>query len=163
LNLEISKDFLYTMAFNTEKYAALMKRPKKALSVDMNTLTAGIDIRIWGVLFGIFALLFSLSWLNERFQHSGDRNSVWCLLLSLFPSNGHMFSHQSGATRKFLMTTSGFAVMIFSSLYQAKLSEQLLVPQRQPEFTTKDIENMVSSGTAKLLFSSESSFNLQYI
>jgi hypothetical protein len=159
-----SDAFLYTTIFNIDKYSALMRRPNNALSIDISSLTAGVDIRIYGILFALFALIFVVSSVNERCRHlSGDRNSSWRLLLSLFPLNGTMFSHQFGVTRKCLMTTSGFAILIFSSMYQAKLSQQLLIPSRQPVITTTDIENMVLSGDSKLLFSSSNSANLQYV
>src|SRR3569832_1072955 len=128
---ERQRDFLYTNVFYIEKYAALLKRQTE-IFVDMNSLTACIDVSVYGLLFILLTLLFVVSFLNERLQYNTKRNSKWQLCLSLFPCNGSMWKHKNGITRKILMTTSGFAILILSSLFQAKYSEWMMVPYPPP-------------------------------
>jgi hypothetical protein len=114
----------------------------------------------------VFAFLlanFLISYVNEQMQPRNERNSIWDLLLSLFPANGQMWPNQFGLTRKVLLATSGFGILILSSLYQAKQAEVLMIPVPPPVFTLRDIENAVSSHSAKLMVNSESSPHLNYI
>lgn len=163
MSLELSESFLFTTPHFIEKYGVLMKRQTETSYIDINSISAGITINIYTFLLALFLGLFLVSFLNERFHHSQQQNSVWRLLLSLFPDNGAMWKYQFGATRKVLMATSGFAVLIFSSLYQAKLAEQLLIPYPPPVVTFKDIEEMISSGRAKLIFNDVESAVSSYI
>jgi hypothetical protein len=101
--------------------------------------------------------------LNERVQHKMKRNSMWRIFISLLPCHGSMWPNQFGVTRKLLMTTCGFGVLILSSLYQAKLSQELMTPFRIPVTTLEDIETAVLSGEAKLLFQIEDSPILSYV
>jgi hypothetical protein len=61
------------------------------------------------------------------------------------------------------MATSGFGILILSSLYQAKQAEVLMVPIPPPGFTLRDIENAVSTYSAKLMVNEEGSPVLNYI
>lgn len=144
--------FLYTTPFTIEKYGALMKRQTDTFHIDTLTLTAGVDVHIYGILLAIFMSLFVLSYVNERCHKSTERNGSWCILLSLMPLNGAMWSRQTGVTRKILMATIGFATLILSSLYLAKHSEELMIPYPPPEVTLGDIEYLISTGRAKLVF-----------
>jgi hypothetical protein len=164
LSLQRSESFLFTTPFTMEKYAVLMKRPTNSLfDVNLTGLTAGIGARIYGILFAILLFLLLISYLNERYRLSSERNSLWHLLLSLFPCNGSTWPHQFGVTRKILMTTSGFGILVLSSLYQAKFSEQLMVPSPAPEVTLKDIEHYISSGQGRFVFEHENSNIFNYV
>jgi hypothetical protein len=134
-----------------------MKRQPR-LYIDMDSLVGGVDVSIYGIAFLILLFLLFVSWLHERCnsQRSSNRsNTLWHLLLSLFPENGSMWPNQFGATRKMLMATGGFGILILSSLYQAKLSEQLLIPYPPPDVTLADIQHYVTSGKAQLLVESD--------
>jgi hypothetical protein len=155
MTLKKNIDFTYTTPFVVEKYAALMKRHTTGVYVDIDSLGAGVEFMIYALSFLILLFLLLVSMCHERLN--GDislthksSNSFWHLLLSLFPSNGQMWPCQTGVTRKVLMTTSGFGILILSSLYQAKLSEQLLIPYPPPIVTLNDIEHLISSGNARL-------------
>jgi hypothetical protein len=100
MTLQRHEHFLFTTPFNLEKYAALMKRQNPTIFIDWMVLTAGIDIEVYPIMFAILALLFFVSWVNERLQNVDEKNTNWELLLSLLPCNGHMWSHQFGVTRK---------------------------------------------------------------
>jgi hypothetical protein len=161
---EYYQDFLYTTCFTMQKYGALMKRQKESFGLSMNGLTAGISLKIYAILFAILAFLFIVSLINERFQQNPNfKNSIWRLFLSQFPANGAMWKHQTGVTRKVLMATSGFGILVLSSLYQAKQAEVLMIPAPPPVFTLRDIESLVSSGKVELLFDLSESPILTYI
>ncbi len=145
------EDFLFTTPFSVENFGVLMKQQTGTFFIDTKSVTAGIGLDIYGFLVAILMLLFIVSWFNERFLHSNDRNSSWRLLVSIFPSNGAFWKKQIGMTRKLLMATSGFGILILSSLYQAKLSEQHLIPYPSPVITFNDIEASLLSGRQKLL------------
>src|SRR4029079_410546 len=132
-------------------------------SINLNSLAAGIDIRIYIILFAILLLLFVVCYLNERLEYCGSRNNTWHLLMSFFPCNGVLWPNQVGITRKLLQATIGFGILILSSLYQAKLSEQLMIPYPPPVVTLRDIESYVSSGNSKLLFNFENGPTMQYV
>jgi hypothetical protein len=158
------KDFQYTTAFNIERYGALMKRQKDTFAIDFDGITAGIALRTYGIMLAVSLLLFIVAWLNEHFQQTNKRNSTWRILLAIIlPCNGELFKYQSGVTRKLLVATSGFGILILSSLYQAKYSEYLMVPYPPPMATLTDIENLVSSGRAKLMFDDENSVVTKYV
>jgi hypothetical protein len=163
MTLERQHDFHYTNAFTIDKYAALLKRQTDLFEIDINSLTVGIDLSVYGLLFVTLAGLFLVSFLNERLQCNTNRNSSWRLCLSLFPCNGEMWKHKSGVTRKILMATSGFAIIILSSLYQAKYAEWMMIPYEIPVVTLKNIENYLSSGSAKLLFPESNIETLGYL
>jgi hypothetical protein len=164
VTLDGYNDFLYTTPFIVQKYSALMKRQTGALSIHVNGLTGGIDVSIYGILFAILLFLFCVSWINERCQRvSNEHNSTWHLLQSFFPLNGEMWPQQTGWTRKVLITTSGFAILILSSLYQAKLSEQLMIPYPPPVITIAHIERAVSSGNARMFFTYENGPVMTYV
>ncbi len=150
-----SSDFLYPTPFIMEKYGALLRRP--TTFIDINVVTAGLVPWIYAVLFAVMGMLFLGSWLSEWWLYGEERNHTWHLILSLFPCNGHMWPKQRGVVRKCLMTTTGFGILMLSSLYQARYSEQLMIPYPVPVVTLHEIENMVSSGHARLLIDDENS------
>jgi hypothetical protein len=147
-----SETFLFTTPFMMEKYAALMERQPESFTVDIKGLTAGIDIWFYGIIFVLLMCLTFIGYINERCQPTNKRNSIWHLLFSLFPMNGEMWPNQTGLTRKVLMATIGFGILILSSLYQAKQAEVLLIAYPPPKLTLNDIENLVSTGRSKLFF-----------
>ncbi len=158
-----SEGFLFTTPFNLEMYGALMKRKQPAIFIDWPGLTASIDIQIYAIMFGILALLFFVSWLNERWHTVDEQNTKWHLLLSLFPSNGQMWPNQFGVTRKVLMATCGFGILIVSSIYTAKLSQVMMIPLPPPIVTLEDIEMAVSSQQANLVFESANDRIMNYV
>ncbi len=162
VTLERSRDFLYTTPFAIEKYAALMKRPT-VFYINFDSLTANIDIKRYVIMFAMLFLLFLICIVNERMRHATDRNDTWHIIMSLFPCNGVLWPQQIGATRRMLFTTIGFGILILSSIYQAKLSEQLMVPYPPPVVTLTDIERYVLSGNQKLLFNYKDSPTMQYV
>jgi hypothetical protein len=152
ITLKRSASFLFTTAYMFDKYGALMERQVDTFYIDVNGLTADINVEVYAILCALLLSLIVLAYINERWHPSAVRNSTWHLLHCLFPINALPWPNQFGATRKVLMATSGFAILILSSLYQAKQSEVLMVPYPPPKFTLKDIENFVLSGRAKLMF-----------
>src|SRR3569832_139095 len=138
--LERSEDFLYTTPFYISKYGALMKRQTNAFYIESDGLTAGIRVDIYALLAAILIFLLVVSAINERCQRTDERNSIWRILLSTSPMHGQMWKYQTGATRKVLMTTSGFGILILSSLYQAKQAEVLMIPHQPSVVTPSDIE-----------------------
>jgi hypothetical protein len=156
-------EFLFTTPFTIEKYGALMKRQPHTFYIDVESITAGFDLSIYATLFAILTLLFLVCYINERFQSNGKRNSIWHILLSLFPLNGQMWPNQTGVTRKLLMATCGFGILILSSLYQAKYAEEQMIPYPPPEVTFNNIEYLASTGRAKLLFNNAKSSILAYL
>ncbi len=155
--------FLFTTPFMMEKYAALMKRQTTSFDVDIDGITAGIGVNVYAMLLSVFFLLFIVCWLNERWQYSCERNTKWQIICSLMPCHTSAFQYQIGVTRKILMATGGFGMLILSSLYQAKYSEVLMIPFPPPLVTIKDVERLVSSGNSKLIFFDENSPILHYI
>src|SRR5262249_22231646 len=77
--------------------------------------------------------------------------------------NTTAFQYQTGVTRKILMATGGFGILILSCLYQAKYSEVLMIPFPPPVVTLQHIEQQISSGYSKLMVMDENSPILQYI
>jgi hypothetical protein len=155
--------FIYTTPYVIDKYGALMKRQTTMLSIETKSVTAGIGLSVYALIFAFLLLNFLISYINERMQPLYERNSIWDLLLSLFPSNGQEWPNQFGITRKVLLATSGFGILILSSLYQAKQAEVLMVPIPPPDFTLHDIENAISSHNAKLMVYEEGSPVFNYI
>ncbi len=156
ITLARSKDFKYTTPYTVRKYGAIMKRQTSKFYVDIDTVTAGLDAWIYGMFFLILMILLFVSWCHERISthftsQSKCSNTLWDLLISLFPANAGMWPNQFGATRKLLISTIGYAILILSALYQARLSEQLLIPYPPPVVTLTDIEQLVESGNAQLL------------
>src|SRR5689334_22825088 len=86
--MERNQDFLYTTPFAVEKYAALMRRPAGTFVINMDSLTATIDVSVYYMLFGILLIFFIVCLLNERLPHPKNRNESWHIIVSLFPSNG---------------------------------------------------------------------------
>lgn len=160
---ERNRDFLFTTPYSIERYGALMKRPEVEFAIDIDGMTAGIDRSIYGMLFVLLACLFLTCYINELLRPSAERNSNWHLLLSLFPWNGQMWPNQCGVTRKLLMTTCGFGILLLSSLYQAKFAEYLMIPYDPPKIALKDIEKAVTSHNAKLMFPFVDSPVMNYI
>jgi hypothetical protein len=152
VTLERNEGFLYTTPFMIEKYAAIMERQTNGFTVDIQGLTAGINVGVYGIIFALLMCLTFISYINERCQPTNERNSIWHLLFSLFPMSGEMWPNQFGLTRKVLMATIGFGILILSSLYQAKQAEVFLVSYPPPEVKLNDIENLVSTGRSKLFF-----------
>jgi hypothetical protein len=140
-----SGGFIYTTPYIIDKYGALMKRQTEMFSIETKSVTAGIGLSVYALVFAFILANFLISYINEKVQPRNERNSTWHLLLSLLPANGQMWPNQFGITRKVLLATSGFAILILSSLYQAKQAEVLMIPIPPPAFTLKDIENAVSS------------------
>jgi hypothetical protein len=164
LNLKRSSNgFHFTTPFMNNKYGALMKRPMEMFEIDTKGLTAGIGLNVYGLVFAFLLANFLLSYINERLQPTNKRNSTWHLLLSLFPANGQEWPNQFGITRKVLLATSGFGILILSSLYQAKQAEVLMIPVPPPVFTLKDIEMAVSSHNATLMVYETDTPILDYI
>jgi hypothetical protein len=155
--------FIYTTPYFIDKYGALMKRPTEMFEIDTKSVTAGIGLSVYALILVFLFMNFLVSYINETLQQTNGRNSYWHILLSLFPANGHMWPKQFGLTRKVLMATSGFGILILSSLYQAKQAEVLMVPIPPPVFTLRDIENAVSSHSAKLMVYEEDSPVFNYI
>jgi hypothetical protein len=165
ITLARSENFLLTTPFNLEKFGALMKRQNPSVFIDWTSLTAGIDIEVYLLMFVTLALLFFVCWLNEKLWGENDvkRNTTWELLLSLFPVNGQMWPKQNGVTRKLLMATIGVGILILSSIYTAKFSEEMMVPYPPPVFTLDDIEKAVSSQRANLVFTFENNPIMNYV
>jgi hypothetical protein len=155
--------FIYTTSHIIDKYGALMKRQTTMFSIETKSVTAGIGLSVYALIFAFLFMNFLISYINERVQQTNERNTIWDLLLSFFPSNGKEWPNQFGLTRKVLLATSGFGILILSSLYQAKQAEVLMVPIPLPDFTLRDIESAVSTHSAKLLIYDESSPHLNYI
>ncbi len=153
MTLQKSEYFKYTTPLVIDKYGALLKRQKSPPFVGIHSIAAGVDAQIYGITALILLFLLIVSWCHERFNTSKYKkaNGLWDLLLFTFPSNGRMWRNQFGATRKVLMATGGFAILILSALYEAKLSEQLLIPYPPPVVTLTDIEKLVESGKAQVL------------
>jgi hypothetical protein len=159
----IENGFIYTTPVSIEKFGALMKRQTKMFSIETKSVTAGIGLSVYALLFAFLLANFLISYINERVQQTNERNSIWNLLLSFFPTNGKEWPNPFGLTRKVLMATSGFGILVLSSLYQAKQAEVLMIPIPPPTFTFKDIEYAVSSQDAKLMVYYEDSPILDYI
>jgi hypothetical protein len=160
--IDNSRDFYFTTPYLIEKYGVLMKRRKYKnnidfYNIDFDSVTAGIGGRIYAILFSILFAYVVVSCVNERFQQGNERNTIWHILLSIFPSNGQMWPYQAGVARKCLLTTCGFIVLSLSSLYQAKQAEVLMIPQSPPVFTLTDIEENILSGG--VLLGDEAMFN----
>src|SRR5262245_33553106 len=98
LTLERSESFLYTTPFMMEKYATVMKRQVKTFDIDITRVTAGIGLDFYGNLFAVLLFLFIVCWLNELWQAPHGRNSMWQIILSMFPCNGELLKHQHGVT-----------------------------------------------------------------
>src|SRR3569832_1203177 len=143
--------FIYTTPFAIDKYGALMKRPTKMFEIETKSVTAGIGLGVYALIFAFLVANFLISYINEKVHQPNERNSIWHLLLSLFPSNGKEWPNQFGLTRKVLIATSGFAILILTSLYHAKQAEVFMIPTAPPTLTLKDIENAISSNNAKLM------------
>src|SRR3569832_2088344 len=109
-----------------------MKRPTEIFSIETKSVTAGIGLTVYALVFAFLIANFLISYINEHLQPRNERNPIWDLLLSLFPSNGQVWPNQFGVTRKVLLATSGFSILILTSLYQAKQAEVLMIPVPPP-------------------------------
>jgi hypothetical protein len=158
-----SDTFDYATPFILERCGALMKRQEKSVSINIDSITAGMHAFAYVILFALLLLLFIISLLNEKWNDKLERNTSWYLLVSLFPCNSHMWTHQIGATRKVLMASIGFGILIVSALYQAEYSEKLMVPYRKPVTTLRDIEHLIGTKKARLLLDEEGSPISNYI
>ena len=163
VTLERSSSFIYTSPYIIDKYGALMKRQTTTFAIETKSVTAGIRLTIYALLLAFLLANFLISYFNEQLQPKNRRNSIWDLLLSLFPSHGKEWPNQFGVTRKILMLTSGFGILILTSFYQAKQAEVLMIPVLPPMFTLRDIEHAVASHSSKLLFNHEGSPTLNYV
>jgi hypothetical protein len=159
MSLERSNEYVYTTPFIVERHAALLSRHGlRGLGryIDVDSIGAGVDAMIYGISFALLVVLLVVSCLTEwcNVYPLQQSNSLWRLVLSLLPLNAQMWPNQFGVTRKVLMTTCGFAILILSSLYQAKLSEQLLIPYPPSVVALADIENAVLYDNAEVLVES---------
>jgi hypothetical protein len=96
--LRSENGFIYATPFIIEKYGALMKRPTEIFSIETKSVTAGIGLSVYALLFAFLLANFLISYINEQMQPQYERNSTWHLILSLFPENGQMWPHQYGVT-----------------------------------------------------------------
>jgi hypothetical protein len=155
---------LFTTPYIMENYGTLMKRQTTTMfSIETKSVTAGIDISAYALILVFLFTNFLISYINEQLQQTNKKNTIWDILLSFFPSNGKEWPNQFGITRKVLLATSGFGILILSSLYQAKQAEVLMIPVPPPVFTLRDIESAISTKNAKLMVYYEDSPILHYI
>jgi hypothetical protein len=59
--------------------------------------------------------------------------------------------YQRGSTRKMLILTCGFTILLATTYYQSNLLQQLMIPKRPPKGTLRDIANTVASHQSKVI------------
>jgi hypothetical protein len=151
LNIDFFQQFLLTNTFGTERFGAVMQREKKNFAINFNGLLAGIHSDAFVTLFIALICVSIISWLNEkRHRHIERRNTYWHILNSLMPSNMEPLKCQTGWTRKVLILTSGFAVLLSTTYYQSNLLQEILITKQEAQKTITDIVNEVKTSRANV-------------
>ncbi len=96
-------------------------------AIELTQLAANIDWLVYALyLLAIFALL-GLCNVQERIEPHAHTNTLWQWIVCVQPANCAPPPHQRGATRKVLILTAGFIVLMATSLYQGGQLNSLLV------------------------------------
>ncbi len=130
-----------------------MKREITSFDINLDGLLADIDGWTYICLAFAVLILSFIGWLNERRMHDGvETNSLWTIIISLFPSNCSMWRYQNGITRKVIMITCGFLILFSTTYYQSNLLTDLLTVDVTTTIDAYTIAERVRSFNAKLLF-----------
>jgi hypothetical protein len=148
--------FLCTTPMMATQYAALMLRPRHFIDINTNGLLAGIDISVYVLLFLSLTLLCIIGYLNEKrhAKQSGgdDVNSLWTILVLLMPYNEREWKHEFGITRKVIILSCNFTILLLTTYYQSNQLQQLMLPSASPKVTFEDISRAVLQHKSKIVF-----------
>jgi hypothetical protein len=149
---QLGDTFPYTNSFGRDGYGALMKRRQKFIDINYSGLLAGVELIVFGVLLLAIISLLAMSYINEVLQNSCKRNTLWEIANSLMPSNTTSLKYQLGWTRRILIVTCGFTVLLSTTYYQSNLLQQLMIPTQAPRVTLDDIISDIDNFRAKAYF-----------
>jgi hypothetical protein len=138
--------FLFTNAFASTHFSALMKRQHNLFNVNFFALRAGIKVPAFCLIFATILLLAMIMFVNEKCQTGVKRNNCWNIASALMPSNTTPLKLQRGWTRKMLIINCGFTVLLSTTYYQCNLLQQLMIPKQPSQIT---FEQILSSTKAK--------------
>jgi hypothetical protein len=159
INIDRISDFAMTQPYSFQSYGFLMKRVQ-TFDINFDAVSAGFSYQVFILLFAALFCLFAMFLANEKrhfVQKYGTRNSVWTLISALIPGdNTQEIIYQSGITRKCLILTSNFTLLMIGVHYGSYLLPKILIPERPPIITVGDIAEMVKSGKSSLVFRSSS-------
>jgi hypothetical protein len=145
--------FLHTNAFAIERFSALVKRNQNIVDVNFYSLLAGIKVSAFCLIFAAIFSLAIITFVNEKCQTNCERNDFWNIVNSLMPNNVEKLKLQNGWTRKILILTCGFTILLFTTYYQCNLLQQQMIPKQSAQITFEQIIKNVESKTSTLHFS----------
>jgi hypothetical protein len=141
---------LVTTALVRDRIGFLMKRHTKMFDVNFIGLLAGIRIDAFCLLLVSIILIAILTYVNEVLQRYEHKNNMWEILTSLMPCSTSPMKYQYGLTRKVVMLTGAFTILLSTTYYQCNLLEQLILPRPIPSITLADIVDSIRSYRSKL-------------
>src|SRR5689334_14955227 len=154
-------EFQFTTPFGAERYSILMRQHKHSMYTYFVALLAGIEPIVGVLLLAALFIILCIAYFNEqRILHifnGAHTNNVFALLHLIIPGNVTWWPHQNGVTRKVLILTSGFTILLSITHYQSNLLKELLIPPPIEPVSMYDLARSVESKGTKVIFNDRSS------
>jgi hypothetical protein len=130
----------------------LVKHKYNVIDINLSALLAGVALTVFCTLCAVLLLLSFITWVNEKRQRRFEEhtNTFWQIIKSLLPSNTVELKHQRGVTRKILVLTCGFTVLLATTYYQSNLLQQLMLPKPLPKVKLVELLSDVRHFNAKI-------------
>jgi hypothetical protein len=144
-----------TQPYSLQTSGFFMRRPQ-VFGVNFDAVSAGFSYQVFVLLIAVMICLFLLLLTNEKrhlSQENRTTNSAWTLINSLIPGdNTQEIIYQSGITRKCLILTCNFTLLMICVHYGSYLLPKILIPERPPIITVEDIAEMIANNKSSLVF-----------
>src|SRR3569832_801952 len=164
LALDRFNDFLFTTPHSFAPYAALVKRTKRGQdNVRFDGLLADIQLNVYALFALSLLCIWFVAMVNEKLQNGDNVNTPWEILSSMIPQCIRDLHYQNGITRKVLILTIGFALLMGPTYYTTKLLQTLIVPNKEVKTSFEMLINRIASGVSKASFHSENTEIQPYI
>jgi hypothetical protein len=147
-----AEHFLYTNTFASERYAFAMLRESNVMDFNFNGLVAGIGALSYVLLAICLFVLATVLCLNEKCETNVGRNTFWEIVNLLMPMNTNPLPYETGFTRRILIATCGFTVLLATTYYQCNLLQELMAPKPVKKLTMNDVINDIRTHKRKLYF-----------
>ncbi len=127
--------FTFSVPFSWEKIVVLVRR-QRATSVRFDNLNANIDVRVYGLTIVLLAFLILLFVLQDRFVNFRAHIDTWKIVhLSMPGCCTERLTNDIGWTKKVIIISISFMIMMLTSYYQCTQLSAFLLP---PKVTIPD-------------------------
>src|SRR5689334_17281182 len=100
-------------------------RVQGGIEFNFTGLLAGINVAIFAITTCCVFILAVIMSINEKCQPMSERNHIWQIFHVLMPGNTKELAFETGWTRRILILTCGFTVLLSTTYYQCNLLPQL--------------------------------------